>query len=380
MPFFSAIFRIQALGLLLLLLLSAQALAQGESTEVLDERFPDITEPQFRLMERHSFPGELLRSAAWQDPSHFLCLTAGPEGARVWSVDYESGERSMFISPPFFNEHIAGFPDCMNLSWSLSPSLHYMFLHWQDSSGEARWRLLDISDPPFYISKSFDPPGGMRIHDILFSDDDRFAVFSNDAWSEGSEISLLVLDLQNGSEAWRLSTHDLSFLRRIWWAGETGSQVCMASAELRNGEFRETPELAIIDVQQQQLSFDDERRGLLMTDNADWGSVACLMSPERPEAPFYIRADTRDFGTNLQVPLSDEPLDLICLSEPGLILLRNTVNHSVSQLWLINLHSGDKHLVSSDCSYFEVDRQGKLLVVPRGSNELHVLQLFLPQH
>ena len=49
--------------LLLLVLLSGQALAQGESTEVLDERFPDITEPQFRLMERLSFPGELLRIA-----------------------------------------------------------------------------------------------------------------------------------------------------------------------------------------------------------------------------------------------------------------------------------------------------------------------------
>src|SRR5690606_17793557 len=156
-----------------------------------------------------------------------------------------------------------------NLSWSLSPSHRFMFLHWRDAAGSFQWRLLDISDPPFFVSKSFEPPGGMHIRDILFSDDDRYAVSSNDAYSEGSQISLLVLDLLNGSEAWRVSTHDLSFVRRIWWSGEPGDQQCLASAGMQNGEFRSRPGLAILDVASQSLSFDDERSGLLMADNEE---------------------------------------------------------------------------------------------------------------
>lgn len=383
-PFFCA-FSLLITLLAALSLPAGSALAQGDVTEVLDSpppmqdgRFAAVTEPQFRLMDRITFPGELIRNAAWLDDNHYLCLTAGPEGACVWTVTYNSGERSMYISPPFFNEHIARFPECLNLSWSLSPSHRYMFLHWRDSAGQFQWRLLDISDPPFFVSKSFEPPGGMHVHDVLFSDDDRYAVFSNDAYSEGSEISLLVLDLLNGAEAWRVSTHDLSFLKRIWWSGETGAQHCLASAELQNGEFRSRPGLAILDVANQTLSYDNERSGLLMADNAEWGSVGCHIASRDQEAPYYIRADTWHLGSNLQVPLSDAPLDIACLSEPGLILVRNTDNYTVSQLWLINLQTGDKHLVSRDCEHFQVSDDDRLLVVPRGSNELHVMQLFMP--
>ena len=357
---------------------ASPVLGQGDSTEIGDGRFSVVSEPQFRLMERISFPGELIRNAAWLDSRRYLCLTAGPPGAQVWTVNYESGERSLYISTPFFNEHIATFPECLNLSWSLSPSRRYMFLYWPDASGSPQWRLLDISDPPFFVSKSFTPPGGMRIHDILFSEDDHYAVFSNDSWSEGSEISLLMLDLANGSEAWRLSTHDLSFVRRIWWEQQDSQRYCMASAELQDGEFRQLPGLARISINEQTIEFEEARQGLLMADQAAWGKVECFQSNEKKDIPYFLRADIPGHGSNMQVPLSDEPLDLVCMDEPGLLLLRNTVNHSISQLWLINLLSGDKIVVSSDCERFELGENGRLLIVPRGSNELQVMQLFLP--
>lgn len=377
-PFFSITACRLLLAFTLLAAFPAQALCQGDSTEVDDGRFPALTHPQFRLMERTTFPGELIRNATWIDAEHFLCLTAGPEGARVWTVDFEDGDRSLFISPPFFNEHIAGFPDCLNLAWKVSHSAKYLFLHWPDSTGDYHWRLLDISDPPFFISKSFAPPAGMRVNDILFSPDDHYAVFTNDAFSEGSQVSLLVLDLVAGEEAWRLSTHDLSFLRHIWWDDSSTDPACFASADLHNGEFHDSPGLAVLDIAVQELEFDASRRGLLIGDSADWGSVACYRDPDSEDSPFYLRADIDGHGENRQVPLSDEPLQLHCLQETGMVLLRNTVNYTVSQLWLIDLINGDKMLVSGDCERFSAGPDGKLLVIPRGSNEVQIHQFFRP--
>ncbi len=378
-PFFCAL---RGLLLAVAFLLSgpaAPAWSQGDSTPVNDGRFAAVTQPQFRLMERISFPGELIRNAVWLDDGHYLCLTVSPDGARVWMVDYETGERSLFISASFFGEHIAAFPECLNLAWSLSRSRQYMFLHWPDSAGQNQWRLLDISDPPFFVSKTFDPPGGMNIHDILFSHDDRYAVFSNDSYAQGSAVSMLVLDLENGSETWRISTHDLSFVRRIWWDDFAPEARCYAAVELQQGEFQDLPGLAVLDIGKQTLSFDSARVGMLMGDSAEWGMVSCFMSADQPDVPYFIRADIPGHGDNMQVPLSDAPLDLVCLDEPGLILLRNTLNYSISQLWLIDMLQGDKLLVSGDSEHFETGPAGRLLIVPRGSNELHVMQLFLPE-
>lgn len=329
-------------------------------------------------MERVDFPGELIRDAAWLDERHYICLTASAEGARIWMCNYETGTRSVFISAQFFNEYVCNFPDCLNLSISMSSSQHYLFLHWADRTESFQWRLLDISDPPFFVSHTFTPPGGMRINDVLFSADDSFAVFTNNAFQEGSEVSMLVLNLESGEESWRISTHDLSFVSRIWWDRAEDSQICYASADLHSGEFQSLPGLAVLDMDRRSISFDEQRSGLLMGDSADWGVIGCYRTMDKENVPYYIRAQIPGHGDNMQVPLSDAPQDISCLEQLGLILLRNTLNYSVSQLWLIDLVSGDKMLASRDCEHFQIGPRGRLLVVPRGSNELHVMQLFLP--
>ena len=377
-PFFYPRLLSCLVAVLLLLSCRGIALAQQDSTEVGDGRFPGISQPQFRLMERVTFPGELVLDAAWLDERHYLCLTASANGAQVYMCNYETGEHSLFISPEFFDQYVCRFPDSFSLFMKISPAQHYLFLHWSDASGAYQWRLLDISDPPFFVNHAFAAPGGMQINDVLFSAADRFAIFTNDSFREGSDISMLVVDLESGEEAWRISTHDLSFVRRIWWDTAEDSKLCYASADLHNGEFRELPGLAILDLDHHSLSFDEQRSGLLMGDSADWGVIGCYLSIDKEGVPYYIRAQIPGEGNNMQVPLSDAPLDLGCLEQRGLILLRNTVNYSVSQLWLIDLISGDKLLVSRDCEHFEIGPDGRLLVLPPGNSELLVMQLFLP--
>jgi hypothetical protein len=219
----------------------------------------------------------------------------------------------------------------------------------------------------------------MQIAKILFSPDDRYAILVHDSYNQGCEYSILALDLETGTEHWRISAQELSFVSNLWWGGAIfDAPRFNAVASLHNGEFLDQPGIARCDLTGRTIDFAPENAGLILGSEALWGSVECYAAEAGADAPYYLRAAISGQGGDRTILLSDNPVTLTAMPNPGLVLLVNTTDWVTRQLWLVNVLAGDKLLIDSDCAGFSLAADGKLLVRAGGKNELRVYELVQP--
>ena len=331
------------------------------------------------LSARVNLSHGLVQRAAWVDNDHFLTLVVSPGGAAVWRTSFTTLSREKFLSSQFIEEYLCGAELAPRLSWTLSPAKRYLFFSWFLDDGSRKWALLDISDPPRFKLKKFAPPPGMQIERVLFSPDDRYAAFIHDSFREGSEVSVLILDLEQGTEHWRIDSHKLSFVNHLWWSGAIfDSPRFFATASLFDGQFLERPGVAHFDLTTKQIEFPPVRAGLLFGAETIWGKTEVYQNDSSLEHPYYLLATIPGYTTDAQIPLSSKPLSISALPEPGLVLLKNTSTGVTDALWLVDIISGDKHLVDSDCAEFSLTANGQLLVQAKMSNELRIYELYRP--
>jgi hypothetical protein len=212
----------------------------------------------------------------------------------------------------------------------------------------------------------------MAIASVLFSNDDRYGIFAHDPSIEGSDVSLLVFDLRSGEEVWRIAGSELSFVQGMWWSGAiTGAPRFFCTAKLYQGQFQDSPGLAVCNAKDKTVSFTSDTGGLLFGSEAIWGKVEAHRSTGGASA-YFLRSQIAGQGALADIPLSNEPLNVRLLAAPGAGLLSNKGETDSSQLWLVNLFSGEKTLVDKDCADFSTSPDGTLLVRARQENELRV--------
>ncbi|MCC7477889.1 hypothetical protein IT575_05465 [bacterium] len=224
-------------------------------------------------------------------------------------------------------------------------------------------------------------PAGMQVGTLLFSPDDRYLVLAHDGFREGSDCSLLALDLQAGRQLWRLSPADLNFIHAMWWNSAVEHQGFAVSAEVHNGQFQAGPGIARFDLERMQWEFSPEQGNLLLYGEAPWGSAAAYQSAPKAAAPYHIKFSPRGGEPSQQkgsLLLNSEPVDLELLPDSGYALLVNRVEASEKQLWQFNLYNAKRYLVDGDCRRCELRPDGRLLVVGGQANELRVYQLTRP--
>lgn len=339
---------------------------------------PALAAPRYTRTASLALPGGVVRDAVWHSGTKLLILQQGVEGASVVSLDYESLAQSQFISSRFMADNICPASAASGLSWTVSPRRRYTVFHWQ-AAGKREWALLDISGAPSFRLKRVNTPPGMQVESALFSPDERWLALAHDAAHAGSLASLLVLDLQQGGEALRVETKSINFIGQLWWAGAVhDSPRFYAAARLYNGEFFDTPGLAQIDIGARQLRFvhPGTKADLLLGSSALWGRVDAYADNSAGTAAGYgLQASVPGYTALKPVPLSTLPLRLQCLSTPGLVLINNTADYNVYELWLINVLDGTKTLVDGDCGGFDLAPDNRLLVRSRTGNKMRVYQL-----
>ena len=170
----------------------------------------------YKIVARINLTHGVVAGADWLDNDRYLTLMITPEGAEVFRHSYEHSTRELFISSDFMQRYACSAEATGNLRWHLSPGKRYLYFSWFLSDGARHWALLDIADAPSFKLKRFTPPTGMRIHQSLFSPDDRYAVFVHDSFQGESDVSVLVLDLAAGTEAWRLTTFQIDSIQDLW--------------------------------------------------------------------------------------------------------------------------------------------------------------------
>lgn len=329
----------------------------------------------YQLAARINLTQGFVKQSAWLDNDKFLTLLLSPDGAAVWRTSYSTLERDKFISSSFLEQYVCSPELSTRLEWTLSPSKHYLFFSWFTDDGARQWTLIDISAAPEFKIKKFTPPPGMQIARILFSPDDRYAVLVHDSFKQGSDVSLLAMDLQQGVECWRASAVQAGFIGELWWGGAIyDSPRFNFMASLYEGRSLAHPMQLTCDLKQATLTLDEGQAGLLFGAEALWGRVGCFTKGESREGPFYIAVTIPGQPKAMQVPLSAHPVAVTLMPEPGMVLISNTSDFVTNQLWLIDALAGDKFLIDSDCAGLSVASDGKLLVRSRTNNELRIYE------
>lgn len=326
------------------------------------------------LLEERIYPSNgAISQVAWLDNSRYLTLALTPGGTEIYLHSYPTTTLpQLFMSANFMRNYICEPGLAGRLTWQMSPRKQYLFFSWFDDAGLHQWKLFDIANAPHFQLKNFQPPPGMFISRVLFSPDDRFAVFVHDSMHGESDVSVLVLDLASGSEQWRLSTQQVNFISELWWSGAIyDTPRFYAAAKLYNGQFEPHPGLAFFDIGTQALEFTPQENGVICGDQALWGKLFCYATGD-PTVPFVLAADIPGQELQRQVPLTAQPVRLKALPAPGLALLSNTDDWITNQLWLIDMFSGEKYMVDADCAGFALSPDGKLLVWARTRIELRV--------
>lgn len=336
-------------------------------------------QPRYELTARVSLPHGFIKEAAWLDPGNYIALVLSPDGAAIWKIGYSEPSRVKFMSSNFIEERICPAQFAPRLSWAVSATKRYICFMWFSDDGAREWALVDISGAPEFKLKRFTPPAGMQVAKALFSPDDRYLVLVHDGLREGSAASIVTLDLEQGTEVWRIGTHELNFVSEVWWGGAMldAPKFC-AVASLNDGEFHEDPGLAVCDVATQQLSYTPAQQSLLLGADALWGKIVCYATAQQSPMPFYLEATIPGERPHGSIPLSARPVQLQMLPAPGLILINNTVDYVTNQLWLLNVLSGDKQPVDEDCAAFSLAADNKLLVRGQAKSELRVYTLTGP--
>lgn len=335
--------------------------------------------PQYELFSRVTLPHGFIKEASWLDTDSYLTLLLSPDGAAVWQIGYAQPARLKFMSSNFIEERICPAQYAPRLSWVVSPAKRYICFLWFLDDGSRQWALVDISAAPEFKLKRFTVPDGMEVSQALFSPDDHYLVLAHDGLREGSAASLVVLDLQQGTEAWRIGTHELNFISGLWWGGAVyDAPRFNVIAGLSDGKFYEDPGLAQCEIKTQQLSFSPAPQSLLLGAEALWGKAACYAAPAQAAIPFSLEAVIPGVRPQGSIPLSARPVQLSMLPAPGLVLISNTVDFVTNQLWLINVLSGDKTPVDTDCASFSLAADSKLLVRGQTKSELRVYELVQP--
>lgn len=337
-----------------------------------------LAAPRYVRTASLKLPGGVVRDAVWHSGTRLLVLQQGLDGASVLSLDYGSMAQDTFISTKFMADNICPPAASGSLSWTVSPKRRYIVFHWQEGAAR-RWSLLDISGAPSFRLKRVNTPAGMQVESALFSPDERWLALAHDASHHSGSSALLVLDLDQGSEALRVETSSINFIGRLWWAGAVhDSPRFYAAAKLYNGQFFETPGLAQIDIAARQLRFvhPGTSADLLLGSSALWGRVDAYADNSRGAADSYgLQASVPGYNALKPVALSTLPLRLQCLSAPGLVLINNTPDYQTYELWLVNVLDGAKTLVDGDCGGFDLAPDNRLLVRSKTSSALRVYQL-----
>jgi len=326
------------------------------------------------VLEERIYPNKgAIAQVAWLDNDNYLTLALAPAGAEIYQHSYPTTTLpQVFMSADFMRNYICDPELAGRLNWRLSPRKNYLFFNWFTDDGNHQWRLFDISAAPRFQLKNFEPPAGMSIANVLFSPDDRYAVFIHDSMRGESDVSVLVLDLETGSELWRLSTQQVNFISDLWWGGAIyDAPRFYAAAKLHDGQFEPHNGLAAFDLTSQTLEFTPQAQGVVCGDQTLWGKLVCYATDE-PQTPFVLDAEIPGQERRRQIPLSAQPIRLEALPAPGFVLLSNTEDRITNQLWLIDVFSGEKDLVDEDCAGFALSPSGKLLVWARTRIELRV--------
>ena len=330
----------------------------------------------YELSARIPMRDAAAQGVLWLDNDNYLTLEVSPDEVVVWRTSFSRPQRTEFLSAKFMSEYVCGPEDAGRLSWRLSPGRRYLYFGWRDAENSRGWTLIDIADAPSLRLKRFTPPDGMQIDDVLFSPDDHYATFRHDYSHEGSEVSLLVMDLTEGKEYWRVPSGQLGFIERMWWAGAIYDKPRFnALAMLYDTTFFDESGLAVCDINEKSISFSEQTYGVLMGAEALWGELTVHNSGEPADQPFSIVASVHGQDGDKVIPLSSSPSGLQMLPEPGLVLVGNSSGGEPDQLWLVNVLTGDKQAVDRDCAEFTVSGDGKVIVRAQAANELRIYEL-----
>jgi len=336
---------------------------------------PALAETSYNFtLEERIYPNKgAIAQVGWLDNSNYLTLALAPGGTEIFQHSYPTTTLpQVFMSADFMRNYVCDPELAGRLSWRLSPRKNYLFFSWFTDEGDHQWRLFDISAAPRFQLKNFEPPAGMSISHVLFSPDDRYAVFIHDSMRGESDISVLVLDLQTGSELWRLTTQQVNFISELWWGGAIyDAPRFFAAAKLHDGQFEPHNGLAAFDLETRTLDFAPQDQGVICGDQTLWGKLICYATDD-PQTPYVLTAKIPGQEQPRQIALSAQPVRLEALPAPGFVLLSNTEDRITNQLWLIDVFAGEKALVDEDCAGFALCPNGKLLVWARTRIELRV--------
>jgi hypothetical protein len=376
--------RFKILALALLCVASAvfpeSWLSSAKAGPAVQINLPPANELSFRQLGSYSPANGLVQDMHWIGNGELLVLINGPFGAEIARVNSVSREQSEFISREFLST-VCRPAESSQLSFSLSPSQHFVFLHWIGNRGQHETALLDISAAPVIKPVELKLPLGMAVHQALFSSDDRYLTLAHDGHVEGSQASMVTFDLNDGSEYWRLDCGKLNFVLSLWADADPSSHRFYAAAEMHNGEFQAHPGLASFDLAALSRDFAPLSGNRIGGCEALWGAVSAYSGGEGAKAPYHLRFSPRGGSPDeqpAQILLNSEPLGLTPLAEPGYVLLTSRNDASSNQLWQLNLNSGKRYLIDPDCDDCQFSAEGLLAVRAAKSNSLRFYRLQLP--
>jgi hypothetical protein len=335
---------------------------------------PAQAAPNYVVKAAFEIPDGLIRSAVWLDKNRLLALEQREDGASISVYDCTTRHYTPFMSTAFMSRNVCPGRCAGSLRWIVSPQRKYICFLWQSGSTQD-FALLDISQSPKFKLKRITAPPKMQVEQVLFSADERYFVLVHDAARAACPVAVLVMDLSNGEEAWRVDSHSGSFIDRLWWGKGQEVPRFFGTVKLYQGEFFNRAGLGVFDLSQRTLSFvRPSRNDLLMGDTAPWGSVN-LYATSGGKAGYSLEASLPGTPPLSGLRLSAKPLEVRCLSTPGLVLVSNTTDYDTYELWLIDVLDGTKSLVSDDCAGFDLAPDNRLLLQSRQDLELRILAL-----
>ena len=364
----------------LIMLVQGNALAQDlpggswQSTPS-DQR----SKTQFNLQGSINPSQAFISQIAWVDNDRFLSLALLPEGAEVWRTSFEFPRPERFMSHEFLTQHICPVEYLHSLTLQVSPGKNFIFFAWEGQGGVLAQALVDISQAPKFRLKRFSPPLGMQVSFASFSPDDTQLILGHDPYRQDCGFSLLAINLTSGLEDWRIESHSLNFVNKLWWSHPAaGPRRLFASAGVYAGNFSERTGYFSINPETGVVTPESGRSGIILGAEALWGTAWCVATKPGTEFPYSLNAQIPGTAVQLQVPLSSQIRHMRLLADPGRVLISNTLDGVIYQLWLVDLTTGDKFRVDKDCAEFVLSTGDTLLVRGSKSNQLRVYQLELP--